>query len=197
LETPETKAYMLNKKKEIPISKSTSLINPGCVVLASMKPERHKPTNIITLAWQTPLSINPKLLGISIGFKRYSHHLTEQAGEFVINIPDKSILQQVHGCGRVSGRDMNKFTEFNLHEEPSREIKSSGIQECVGIIECKVENQFVTGDHTFFVGKVVHAKVDEEAWDFQKNCWKQETANNLLYHLGSNKYLTSGELVEV
>lgn len=188
---------MPNSKKEIPISKSTSLINPGCVVLASMKPENHHPTNIITLAWQTPLSINPKLLGISIGFKRYSHDLTEQAGEFVINIPDKRLIQQTHGCGRVSGRDADKYREFNLHEEPSEKIESPGIEECVGIIECKLENQFVTGDHTFFVGKVVHAKADENAWDFQKNCWKQDAANDLLYHLGSNKYLTGGELVEV
>ncbi|SRR6056297_3261586 len=188
---------MHNQRKEVPISKSTSMINPGCVVLASMKPEKHKTANIITLAWQTPLSINPKLLGISIGFKRYSHDLTEQAGEFVINIPDKRLIQQTHGCGRISGREVNKFTEFNLHEEPSKEVKSPGIQECVGIIECKLEDQFVTGDHTFFVGKVVYAKADEEAFDFQKNCWKQDAANNLLYHLGSNKYLTGGEIFEV
>lgn len=178
-------------KKGVPIQKSTSLINPGCVVLATVK--FNEQSNIITLAWQTPLSINPKLLGISVGFKRYSHEMIMNAKEFAINIPGKNLLKETHGCGRISGKNTDKFEHFNLTHEKSQHISSPGIKECLGIIECQLENHFTTGDHTFFVGKVLGASVEERAYNFDKNSWKTEPESELIYHLGGDHYLTGSK----
>lgn len=181
-------------KKEIPLSKSTTLINPGCVVLASVKHEGQ--SNIITIAWQTPLSIVPKLAGISVGFKRHSHDMILNAGEFAINVPSKNLLKEVHGCGRVSGRKNDKFDKFNLTKEPGQKIQSPGIKECPGIIECKLSDHFTTGDHTFFVGEVVYASAEEGMYDFTEYRWKTSKESELLYHLGSDHYLTGSEYLE-
>jgi len=182
-------------KKEIPIQKSTSLINPGCVVLASVKYKGK--SNVITLAWQTPLSIKPKLLGISVGFTRFSHDMIQNAGEFAINIPGKNLLEEVHGCGRISGKDTDKFQKFHLTEEPSANIPSPGVEDCLGIIECTLVDQFTTGDHTFFVGRVLGAKAEETAYDFDKFCWKTQPESELLYHLGGNHYLTGSSYLKI
>lgn len=182
-------------KKEVPIQKSTSLINPGCVVLASVK--YNEESNIITLAWQTPLSIKPKLLGISVGFNRYSHDMILNAGEFVINIPGKDLLQEVHDCGRMSGKDIDKFQKFHLTEETGKHINSPGIKNCLGIIECQLEDHFITGDHTFFVGRVMGAKAEEMSYDFNKYCWKTQPESELLYHLGGNHYLTGSKYLTI
>ena len=182
-------------KKEIPVQKSTSLINPGCVVLASLKYKEK--ANIITLAWQTPLSIKPKLLGISVGFSRFSHDMIQNAGEFAINIPGKNLLEAVHGCGRISGKDTDKFQKFHLTEEPSANIPSPGVEDCLGIIECTLVDQFTTGDHTFFVGRVLGAKAEETAYDFDKFCWKTQPESELLYHLGGNHYLTGSSYLKI
>ncbi|MGM0496809.1 MAG: flavin reductase family protein [Bacteroidota bacterium] len=182
-------------KKEIPIKKSSSLINPGCVVLASVKYKEK--SNIITLAWQTPLSIKPKLIGISVGFKRYSHDLILNAGEFAINVPGKNLLKEVHGCGRISGKDTDKFQKFYLTEEPSYNIFSPGIDECLGIIECQLEDHFITGDHTFFVGRVIGARAEENSYDFNNFCWKTQPESELLYHLGGEHYLTGSKYLTI
>ena len=175
-------------KKEIPLTKSTCLINPGCVILATVKDQEH--TNIITIAWQTPLSIKPRLLGISVGFSRHSHHLFLEHKEFVINIPGKKLLREVNGCGSMSGKKINKFQHFNLSEEPGKTIATPGIKECLGSIECKVTDHFTTGDHTFFVGKVNGAYAEETAYDYINNTWKTNSETELLYHLGNNHYIT-------
>jgi len=181
-------------KKAVPIKKSTSLINPGCVVLASV--EQGGQSNIITIAWQTPLSIVPKLLGISVGFNRHSHDMIINAKEFAINIPGKNLLNEVHGCGRVSGRKVNKFEKFGLHEETGVKIKSPGIKECPGIIECRLKDHFTTGDHTFFVGEVVYASAEEDNYDFNEYHWKTKPESELLYHLGSDYYLTGSKFLK-
>lgn len=181
-------------KKNLPVSKSTSLINPGCVVLASVKDGDQ--SNTITIAWQTPLSIKPKLLGISVGFKRHSHDMIMNAKEFVVNVPGKNLLKEVHGCGRVSGRDTQKFDLFGLTEEVSEQIESPGIKECYGIIECKLTDHFTTGDHTFFVGEVVNAKAEEDKYDFSNYRWYTRPESELLYHLGSSHYLSGSQYLK-
>jgi flavin reductase (DIM6/NTAB) family NADH-FMN oxidoreductase RutF len=181
-------------KKEVSVSKSNTLINPGCVVLASVKDGEQ--SNIITLAWQTPLSIKPRLLGISVGFRRHSHDMILNAGEFVINVPGKKLLQEVHGCGTVSGRKTNKFEKYDLHKEPSKKVHSPGIQECLGIIECKLTNHFTTGDHTFFVGEVLHACAEENAYNFNENRWHDNDNGKLLFHLGADHYISGNNYLK-
>lgn len=181
-------------KKEVPIKKSNTLINPGCVVLASVKDNGK--SNIITLAWQTPLSIEPRLLGISVGFSRYSHDMILNAQEFAVNVPGKGLLKETHGCGRVSGRKFNKFEKYGLHEEPGKKINSPGIKECPGIIECRLKDRFTTGDHTFFVGEVLYACAEEELYNFEEYRWHTKRESELLYHLGGDHYLTGSEYLK-
>jgi flavin reductase (DIM6/NTAB) family NADH-FMN oxidoreductase RutF len=181
-------------RKSLAIEKSNTLINPGCVVLASVTWQDF--SNIITIAWQTTLSIRPRLVGISVGFSRYSHDMIRNAGEFIINVPGRGMLAQVHGCGRVSGRKYDKYERFQLHPFPGKKVVSQGIQECLGSLECKVVDEVTTGDHTFFVGEVLHAEAEESAYDFQAYCWKDHPESELLYHLGGNRYTTGHKWME-
>ena len=181
-------------RKTVPVEKSNTLINPGCVVLASVTYEGF--SNIITIAWQTTLSIRPRLVGISVGFSRYSHEMIRKAGECIINVPGRDMLSRVHGCGRMSGRKYDKYERFKLHHLPGRQVASQGIEECLGSLECKLVDAFTTGDHTFFVGEVLHAEVEESVYDFQAYSWKDVPESELLYHLGGNRYTTGHKWME-
>ncbi|HKL38694.1 MAG TPA: flavin reductase family protein [Bacteroidales bacterium] len=181
-------------RKTVSVEKSNTLINPGCVVLASVTYEGF--SNIITIAWQTTLSIKPRLVGISVGFKRYSHDMIRNAGEFIINVPGRDLLDRVHGCGRVSGRKYDKYERFELHPQPGKKVASQGIEECLGSLECKVVDEVTTGDHTFFVGEVLHAEAEESVYDFQVSSWKDKPESELLYHLGGNRYTTGHKWME-
>ncbi len=119
-------------------------------------------SNLITAAMIHVFSIEPPMLGIGISPKRYSHKLLEDNPEFTVNVPDETLVEEVMGCGKVSGRDTDKFEKYGLTREKSETIKTPGVEECGLVIECEVEKTIETGDHTWFIGPVKHARKDPD-----------------------------------
>lgn len=171
-------------KKKISVSIANRLINSGPVVLVTTSWQGKD--NIITIAWQTPVSHSPMLVAISVGKTRYSHELLEKSKEFVINIPAVNLLKETAFCGKVSGRKVDKFKESGLTLIKADKVNAPLIKECVGHLECKLVETVPSGDHTIFVGEVVTAWVDEELFD---GYWLVDKAK-LIHHLGGTKYTT-------
>ena len=140
--------------------------------------------NITTIAWAMPTSINPPLIAISIAPGRHSHKLIVESGEFIVNIPTLELLQAVYACGSLTGRSFDKFKKTNLTQMPGKKVKVPAIRECIAHLECKVDDQLVTGDHTIFVGKILEAYADmgifAETYDLKKA--------RMLYHAGGNNF---------
>ena len=133
-----------------------------------------------------PTSINPPLLAISLAPTRHTHTLIEESGEFIVNIPTLEILQAVYACGSLSGRSFDKFKKANLSQMPAKKVKAPAIRECIAHVECEVVEQFTTGDHTIFVGKILEAYADlgifnEQGYDFKRA--------RMLYHAGGNNFV--------
>jgi len=183
------KAYyvivMETAKSNVNLSSAYRLLHPMHTVLVSCIGKTGKP-NIITLAWAMPTSINPPLVAISISPKRFSHTLIEESKEFVVNIPTMNILKETLFCGRKSGRDHDKFKEAGLTPLPAKKVKVPIIKECVAHLECKLHSQFTTGDHTIFVGEIVEAYADKEAFTEEYNLEKVK----MIFHLGANEFAT-------
>ncbi len=176
---------MDSEKAKINGSSSYRLLHPMHTVLVSCVGKTGKP-NIITLAWAMPTSINPPLVAVSIAPRRYSHTLIEETKEFVVNIPTMDVLKETLFCGRVSGREHDKFKETGLTPLPAKKVKPPIIKECVAHLECKLHNQFTTGDHTIFVGEIVEAYADKDASTEGYNLEKAKT----IFHLGGNEFAT-------
>ena len=159
---------------------------PMQAVLVTCIDEKGK-TNVITLAWHTPISRNPPLFGISISPKRYSHELIEKTKEFVVNFAPYLLAEKVDFCGTHSGRDTNKMEETKLTLIPAQKVKVPLIKECYAHLECKLVNTIALGDHDLFVGEVVNILIDENAFvnDLLDNKKIQPT-----YYIGENKYTT-------
>jgi flavin reductase (DIM6/NTAB) family NADH-FMN oxidoreductase RutF len=174
----------MSAKTPINLSSSTKLLHPMHTVLVSCTNNTNKP-NIITLAWAMPTSTNPPLIALSIAPTRHSHTLIEQSGEFTVNIPTLETLQAVYACGSLTGRSFDKFKKTNLTPLPSKKIKAPAIRECIAHLECEVDGQFTTGDHTLFIGKIIEAYADmgifnESGYDLKKA--------HMLYHGGGNNF---------
>jgi flavin reductase (DIM6/NTAB) family NADH-FMN oxidoreductase RutF len=162
------------------------LINHGPTVLASC--HHGGVRNIITLAWATPVSIDPPMLAIAVAPARFSHYLIEQSGEFVVNVPGEHLLPAVWYCGTRSGRDGDKFEASGLTASPAERVGAPLIEECFAHIECAVVDSPTEGDHTVFVGEVVSASVEAEAFDKHL---RLEGRYHTLHHLGGPRFVTS------
>jgi flavin reductase (DIM6/NTAB) family NADH-FMN oxidoreductase RutF len=181
---------MPKRKFKVNLSTAYKLLHPMHTVLVSCVGKRGR-LNIITLAWAMPTSINPPLVAISIAPRRYSHALIEETKEFVVNIPTMNILKETLFCGRMSGKDHDKFKETSLTPLPARKVKPPIIKECAAHLECKLHSQLTTGDHTIFVGEIVEAYADKEAFTDKYNLKKAR----MIFHLGGNEFATLGSRV--
>ncbi|MGB9713884.1 MAG: flavin reductase family protein [Candidatus Bathyarchaeales archaeon] len=170
----------------VDVSSAYRLLHPMHTVLVSCIGNAGKP-NIITLAWAMPTSITPPLVAISVAPKRHSHMLIEETKEFVVNIPTMEILKETFYCGRTSGRDRDKFKEAALTPLPAKKVKPPIIKECVAHLECKLHSKHATGDHTIFVGEIVEAYADKQA--FKNGEYNLEKAK-MVFHLGGSNFAT-------
>ncbi len=181
-------------KKVIPISLAHRIVNHGPVVLVTSQIEEGKP-NIMAVAWITPVSQSPSLVAISIADEHYSYKLISQRGEFVVNVPSSAMVQEVMACGRVSGRDIDKFKETCLTPVSAEEVLPPLIKECIGHLECRVKQQVKVGDHTLFIGEVVKAWAEESLFS---EFWNVDIKGGAaLHHLGGNNFAVSREKVIV
>ena len=171
-------------KIEIPLSKFNRLINFSPVVLVTSA--LNDKNNIVTVAWVTPLSNVPPLLGIAVAKKHFTNKLIKESSEFVINIPGKELLSEVKFCGSVRGEKIDKLKESGLTAKDSKETNSPIIDECLAHLECKLSDTIDAGDHSFFIGEVVHATAVEGFLD--KEYIADPAKAKTIHHLGGSRF---------
>ena len=64
--------------------------------------------------------------------------------------------------GTHSGRDIDKFAEFDCKTHPASKIDSLLLSDAVANFECTLESETIAGDHIIFVGKVVQSHINTE-----------------------------------
>lgn len=129
------------------------------------KPELQGKPNIITVAWVGTVCTNPPMLSISVRPERYSYHIIEQSGEFVVNLTTEALVRAADFCGVRSGRDIDKFREMHLTAQPSREISAPGIAESPVNIECRVQQILPLGSHNMILANVAAVTVEDSYMD--------------------------------
>jgi flavin reductase (DIM6/NTAB) family NADH-FMN oxidoreductase RutF len=162
--------------KTISMEDIPALLNPRLAVLVTCVDSKGR-ANIITVAWQSPLSHRPPLVGISIGKKRYSHQLIAETREYVINVMSMEQKEIVWICGSRSGLEYDKASLTGLSLQPGSYVKAPVIKEALGFLECRLVEQYEVGDHTLFVGEVLHA---EAAAAYFTDVWETGRARVLL-----------------
>ena len=160
------------------------MIAPGPVTLISTS--YHDQPNLMTASWLMPLSLDPVLIGVAVAPSRLTHEFMTKSEGFVINIPNLDLLTAVHLCGLLSGREKDKWAAAKLNPVESTILEAPSVAECVGHIECGVIDRVSWGDHDLFVGRILAAAAEDEAfsqiWDVTSD------AGRLLHHLGGDHY---------
>ena len=122
--------------------------------------------NLLTIAWAGTVCSDPPMLSVSIRKDRFSHHLIEESGEFVVNLVSEKIAKAADWCGVRSGRDTDKWKACGITpvKTPNLE-KAPAVAESPVWIECRTEQILELGSHDMFLAKVVGVHADEALFD--------------------------------
>jgi len=182
-------------RREIAVTKFHRLLNAGPVVLVTTAVKGKQ--NVAPVAWVTPLSMRPPLVGICLWPGTFTHELVKRGGEFALNVPSLDLVKPVDYCGSVSGRDVSdKFATAGFTLTEGKAVEAPLIEECIAHLECGLITAQDFGDHTLFVGEVLAAWADSEAFDDE--AWKLETVETKpLHYLGGHFYGAIESRVEV
>ncbi|WP_336863318.1 flavin reductase family protein [Peribacillus frigoritolerans] len=101
------------------------------------------------------VSLNPRLVLISIGEKARMLDKINESGKFAVNILSEAQKElSMHFAGQIKE---NRQIEFGwINELPV-------IKNALANIVCKVHSKQITGDHTLFIGEVTELVISEGA----------------------------------
>jgi flavin reductase (DIM6/NTAB) family NADH-FMN oxidoreductase RutF len=112
--------------------------------------------NVWPMDWHLPLSLDPPLYGVAVNRTGYGAELIRASGAFVVNFVPATWERAIDICGQASGRQVDKFAAAALVKEEAQLVDAPRLAEALGFLECRLEQIVEVGDHTLFVGRVVH-----------------------------------------
>ena len=171
------------------IWKPGNMLYPLPAVMVSVA-DKEGNSNIITVAWAGTVCTNPPMVSISVRPERYSYHMIDETGEFVINLTTEKLTRATDYCGVRSGRDVDKFKETGLTREKAEFVKAPMIKESPVSIECRVTEVKKLGSHDMFLAEVLAVHADEEYMD-ENNRFDLNRARPMVYSHG--EYLGLGK----
>ena len=173
------------------IWKPGNMLYPLPAVMVSVADKEGNP-NIITVAWAGTVCTNPPMVSISVRPERYSYHMIDETGEFVINLTTEKLAYATDYCGVRSGKDVDKFKELHLTPEMAEYVSAPLIAESPVNIECKVVKKETPGSHHIFLAEVKAVHVDDAYMD-QKGRFALEKTDPIVYVHG--QYYSLGKLL--
>ena len=148
-------------QKQVEYSDAVKTKYPEQVVIAIAK-DRHGKANPVTLGWTMIVSGNPPMMAIAVAKKHYSIEAITHSECFTIAFPSSDMADAALFFGSKSGREIDKFAEFECETEPAKEIDSVLLTDAVANFECALDSQVPVGDHIIFVGTVVSSHMNTE-----------------------------------
>ena len=179
-------------RKPVAETDARRLLGGGPVVLVTSS--YHGKSNVMAATLVTPLSFDPPLIGVAMHPSRHSYDMIRYSEQFALNIPSRRLLHHVQYLGSVSGADVDKLELTKLPTFKATRVEAPLIEGCVAYIECGVLDALRTGDHVLFVGQVLAASVEAEAF---AGTWLLEDDDaKPLHYLGVNYYALLGPRME-
>ena len=122
-------------------------------------------SNIITVAWTGTVNTKPPMTYVSLRPSRHSYGIIKEAGEFVINLTPKDLIQKADYCGIYTGAKVDKFKKCGFTKAPASQVSAPLIDECPVNLECRVTQILPLGTHDMFLAEIVAVHVAEHLID--------------------------------
>lgn len=182
-------------RKSINLDFATRLINHGPIVMVSSLYDDK--IDVTPVAWHMPVQKKPPMVVLEIGESHFIYECILKTGDFAINVPPVSFVEDVVKCGSVSGRDVDKIERFKLAVVPSQKIKSPALKEALAILECAlISDEHLLKEYNMVLGEVKYAEAEESAF---KEHWIFDTDEaKTVHHLGNKTFcVPGGEIIDL
>jgi flavin reductase (DIM6/NTAB) family NADH-FMN oxidoreductase RutF len=166
-----------------PVTSAGRILQGGPVALVTTH-DRGVP-NVLPVAWHTPLSSRPPLVGIALEQSRHSTAMIAHSEQFALNLPGRPLLHHVQYLGGMSGARIDKLEATQFETFPAAHLDAPLLAGCLAWVECEVQQSIPIGDHVLFVGLVVAVHVDPAAFDER---WTLAPDARPLHFLGDHYY---------
>jgi flavin reductase (DIM6/NTAB) family NADH-FMN oxidoreductase RutF len=112
------------------------------------------------------------VLGLQVkpegGLKDTAAHIRDR-GEFVINLVDEALGQQMNQCAVDFPSEISEIEVAKLNLLPSEKVKTPRIREAPAALECRHYTTLeVSAQRRLAIGEIVHVHVREGLWDTRK-----------------------------
>ncbi len=116
--------------------------------------------NGMTTSWVTQVAQEPVLIGIGVDTVAVTHRLIEDGGSFTVNLWDSENTRPFVKFSKPAVKD-----DMTLNGYPITEgITGAPIfEDAIAWMECRVREAVNCGSHTFFIGELVDAGVNDDA----------------------------------
>ncbi len=170
---------------EIPVKSANRLINHGPTVLVSTK-DSSGIYDIAPIAWNSPVHKDPPRLLVVVGTRHKTFDNISASGEFIVCVPHISQVDMVRKAGSVSGRDVDKFNQLGIETFAGKKVDALVPAECVGYLECKVNDCIRSGMVGIIVADILAAGADKQSFDGR--LLVEREAGKTIHHLGGSAF---------
>ena len=148
-------------QKQVEYKEAIGTKYPEQVVIAIARDKTGK-ANPVTLGWTMIASGSPPMMAIAVASRHYSIETIRHSKCFTIAFPSSEMADAALFFGSRTGRDIDKFADFDCKTEPAKAIDSVLLTDAVANFECMLESETVAGDHIIFVGKIICSHINTE-----------------------------------
>jgi flavin reductase (DIM6/NTAB) family NADH-FMN oxidoreductase RutF len=139
--------------------------------------------------------MQPPCVGVAVRKERLTFKNIGRTGAFTINVPSTSQAAPVDYLGIVSGKDeKDKLERIGMKTERGDKVDAPLLVDCPVCLECRLKDSLEIGTHTWFVGEVLEAHVEERAFG-DDGKMDARLIDPLVYATSDHQYYAIGERV--
>lgn len=150
--------------------------------------------NLAPHSFFTVASAVPAILQFTSVGRKDSLTNAVDTGEFVINLANRPLFEQVNATGTNFPAEISEFEAVGIKAEPSSAVRPPRVAGSPVALECRTEGTADFGDSVVVFGRLVHIAIDESVMvDGHPDIEKLQP----LARLGKDQWSEIGEILEI
>ena len=115
--------------------------------------------NGMTTSWVTQVSQEPVLIGIGVDTVAVTHRLITDGGSFTVNLWNAENTRPFVKFSKPATKEGMTLNGYGISEGPTG---APVFDDAVAWMDCEVRQAIPCGTHTFFIGEIVAAGVNDD-----------------------------------